>query len=668
MKHIKPVVDRIILAIVNLGEGNPRNVYDYTEDLILNKSEATTITPASSATLVTVLPVCESIATDAFKAADTGYNPSGGVDLSNATSLTSIGDNAFGQWTNANIGGSNSYFNRLVIPPTVTTIDGWAFDNWTSQESIIDFNPSTSVLTTIGQKAFARWTSAYINTYMGVSVRVVIPPTVTTIGVEAFENWTSHVNGFDFNYGTSQLTTIGARAFKNSGSNKFNLSFPTSLTSIGSESFSGWTDNTFDLACPAIHTIPYYAFYNWINAKGSTETITIKVGYESLDADYHGYNSGGPWDEVTDNGFTGDTAKMTLNVDYDSKGIYAISRSLANHEMKIKNVDRFGMDNGGSWKHGYFLSKAKIESQILTELTAKHGSATAEAIMDRLATTPNDVTLAPEVMLYTWQMSDGTEHNTMRTDDWNLQQSMVDATNPATHSQRLKHAPTGIMWSFKWSGENGCSSINNNYISGGKWLGCNISGGYGMHCNTSKPCGNSDYPDSGGNKKYFAIPTSGRSDITVEVPSNFLVPLGVYVIEQYAFANWNSYEGMPRFGSNVSDIGNNAFANWYSVTGKQPSGEDHRLTIQSGVTTIGSEAFVNMGGNGGALQSETINTIEFRNADNPTMGWHAFHPQNGLTKRAIIVPSYCTPAQIQAYKDELDGTGDLFSTINGVAW
>ena len=136
------------------------------------------------------------------------------LDLSNATSLTSIGENAFSSCSNLT--------GKLVIPSSVISIIA-SFSN--SSITSLDLSNATS-LTTVGVGAFQSCSN--------LTGDLVIPSSVTTIGNSAF-------------FGSS-ITSL-------------DLSNATSLTSIGEESFASCKYISGDIVIPKkIDTISYYAF------------------------------------------------------------------------------------------------------------------------------------------------------------------------------------------------------------------------------------------------------------------------------------------------------------------------------------------------------------------------------------------------------------------------
>jgi len=118
-----------------------------------------------------------------------------GLDLSEATSLVSIGDSTF---LGTDLRGT------LVIPNTVTTIGPYAFYHSTKLTGL-DLSKATS-LVEIGDGAF--WDTDLAGT-------LVIPAKVTTIGNDAFYHSTK-LTGLDLSKATS-LVSIGDNAFVRTG-------------------------------------------------------------------------------------------------------------------------------------------------------------------------------------------------------------------------------------------------------------------------------------------------------------------------------------------------------------------------------------------------------------------------------------------------------------------
>ena len=136
------------------------------------------------------------------------------LDLSNATSLTSIEENAFSSCSNLT--------GKLVIPSSVISIiNSFSSSSITS----LDLSNATS-LTTIGIGAFSDCSK--------LSGDLVIPSSVTTIENRAFAS--------------TKITSL-------------DLSQATNLTSIGEESFGSCKYISGDIVIPKkVDTISYYAF------------------------------------------------------------------------------------------------------------------------------------------------------------------------------------------------------------------------------------------------------------------------------------------------------------------------------------------------------------------------------------------------------------------------
>eukprot|EP00964_Phaeocystis_antarctica_P059190 scaffold35139_cov60-Phaeocystis_antarctica.AAC.1 len=122
-----------------------------------------------------------------------GYTRLTGLDLSQAASLVSIGNWAFGK---TDITGT------LVIPAKVETIGDYAFSN--SKLTGLDLSDAAS-LVLIGDNAFG---------YTEITGTLMIPAKVETIGGDAF--YQTELTGLDLSNAAS-LVSIGGAAFSGTG-------------------------------------------------------------------------------------------------------------------------------------------------------------------------------------------------------------------------------------------------------------------------------------------------------------------------------------------------------------------------------------------------------------------------------------------------------------------
>ena len=192
-----------------------------------------------------------------------GDNQISALDLSNATSLETIGEAAFA---------GNPISGTLTIPSSVTTIGGSAFKD--IQISTLNLSNASS-LEIIGHFAF------YGNQLSGT---LTIPSSVTSIGNDAFSSYsasdvepTNRISGLVFASG-SHLRTIGNSAFSDnqlSGT----LTIPSSVTSIGERAFDENQISTLDLSnATSLTAIGSYAFtYNQLSG-----TLTIPSSVTSI--------------------------------------------------------------------------------------------------------------------------------------------------------------------------------------------------------------------------------------------------------------------------------------------------------------------------------------------------------------------------------------------------
>jgi len=160
--------------------------------------------------------------------------------------LTAIGNYAFAGCTGIGTTDTGLQKTTIAIPNKVVTIGNYAFYDC-NNVARLNLTPATSVLTTIGQYAFANWTTLGRNLDGEAFFDVLtIPASVVTIGAHAFEN---AFNLRQMSLSGSKLTTIGDYAFagtavfgRNNGNGTdmaYTLTIPNSVTAIGAFAFAG---------------------------------------------------------------------------------------------------------------------------------------------------------------------------------------------------------------------------------------------------------------------------------------------------------------------------------------------------------------------------------------------------------------------------------------------
>ena len=170
------------------------------------------------------------------------------LDLSQATSLTTIGDYAFNYCYNLT--------GDLVIPSSVTSIGDSAFSH--TRFTSLDLSNATS-LTTIEQCAFEDCEN--------LTGDLMIPSSVTNIGETAFGNC-YNINSLDLSQATS-LKDIGQGSFEICANLTGNLVIPSSVTNIGSSAFFQTRITSLDLSnATSLTTINYNSFETCTNLTG----------------------------------------------------------------------------------------------------------------------------------------------------------------------------------------------------------------------------------------------------------------------------------------------------------------------------------------------------------------------------------------------------------------
>ncbi len=157
-------------------------------------------------------------------------------------SVTSIERYAFYNWTSNN--------QPLVIPNSVTSIGNSAFRGWSANNQPLVIPNS---VTSIGKRAFYDWSSN--------NQPLVIPEGVTSIERYAFSDWSSNNQPLVI---PNSVTSIGEGAFRDWSSNNQPLVIPNSVTSIGDSAFQGWSANNQPLVIPnSVTSIGWSAFQGW---------------------------------------------------------------------------------------------------------------------------------------------------------------------------------------------------------------------------------------------------------------------------------------------------------------------------------------------------------------------------------------------------------------------
>ena len=197
----------------------PQNCYGMVgDDVFLSQNELETAIGNASGTMTLQLgPLVENTYLKTISnAIKTSPNLSSvRLDLSNATSVTSIGDNAFNNCTK---------LASVTIPSSVTSIGNNAFNSCTALASVT----IPSSVTSIGRFAFY---------HCAELASVTIPSSVTSIGGYAFSGC------LELKSATISSSVIGNDAF-NSCTKLASVTIPSSVTSIGNHAFYSCTSLT----------------------------------------------------------------------------------------------------------------------------------------------------------------------------------------------------------------------------------------------------------------------------------------------------------------------------------------------------------------------------------------------------------------------------------------
>jgi len=125
-----------------------------------------------------------------------------------------------------------TYFNAINLPSTVTAVNlasGW---NWSDRSAVTTWGLQNTRITAVPADFMK-------NATLGASVKVLLPNTVTTINADAFNGCTATVV---FATDTA-LSTLGNNAFK-SNTTLTSLKFGSGTVSIGTNAFEGCTGLT----------------------------------------------------------------------------------------------------------------------------------------------------------------------------------------------------------------------------------------------------------------------------------------------------------------------------------------------------------------------------------------------------------------------------------------
>ena len=214
-------------ALINSFRSNAEPVQMGDIWVTVDDSDPTIITGYSSGNgTLTVASNIKQIKDDAFHE---GTPELQGLDLSQAISLTTIGDQAF--YSCKNLTGD------LVIPSSVTNIGQFAF--YTTKITSLDLSNATS-LTTIGQGGFNSTNITSLDLSQATSLITIEPTT--------FEYCTNLTGNITI---PSSVTTIDNYAFHGTNITSLDLSQATSLTTIGYQTFHSCTNLTGDLVFPS---------------------------------------------------------------------------------------------------------------------------------------------------------------------------------------------------------------------------------------------------------------------------------------------------------------------------------------------------------------------------------------------------------------------------------
>ena len=178
----------------------------------------------------------ESIGSSAFKKASADRYKIASVDMSEASSLVSIGNDAF--W-------GNSQITSLTLPDSLTSIGTYAFYQCTGITSLT----LPDSLTKIGENAFRDCS--------GITGEITIPAGIKNLENNVFSGC-SKLTGV---YLPSQLTTIGESVFAGCSGLKFirvagqdapagNFILPSGLTRMGSQAFMGCSGIVGEVTIP----------------------------------------------------------------------------------------------------------------------------------------------------------------------------------------------------------------------------------------------------------------------------------------------------------------------------------------------------------------------------------------------------------------------------------
>ena len=222
------------------------------------------------------------------------------LDLSQATSLTTIGNDAFQEcWNligNIRIPSSvtsigNQAFDgcrltgKLVIPSSVTSIGDYAFAHTSFTEISIDSsNLNYCLATNLGSDAYVvlsgtdgTWNDDSKATGKLACGKLIIPSNITQIQTSAFSD--TNITSLDLSNATN-LTTIGESAFSDCRNLTGDLVIPSSVTSIGNRAFDDTKITSLDLSQPtSLTNIGDNAFLFCSNLTGN---ITIPSNMTSI--------------------------------------------------------------------------------------------------------------------------------------------------------------------------------------------------------------------------------------------------------------------------------------------------------------------------------------------------------------------------------------------------
>ncbi len=446
----------------------------------------------------------------------------------------------------------------VIIPQGVTSIGGWAFFDWESNNQPLVIPNS---VTSIGGIAFSDWTSN--------NQPLIIPNSVTSIGYASFANWNSNKHPLVI---PESVTSIGASAFGYWQLVPYvEIQAITPPTLASSIAFSGQGDAP--IYVPDESVDDYKKATNWVNLASRIFPISDRtqegggggIPEAPIDDKLYGRKNAA-WSEI----ISGGGGEVDLN-----------EMAYFNYAGNIYGSKYSLLEN--AWEHSFTVDPSEISADgalFTYRGKAQYPNGETEGVI-----IPQGVTSIGDRAFYGWESNDQplvipnsvTSIGDYAFADWNANNQPLVIPNSVTS--------IGNSAFDGWTSNNQPLVIPNSVTSIDNWAFYNwISNNHPLVIPESVTnIGNSAFRYWTSNNQPLVIPNSITSigDFAFcNWKSNnqpLVIPDSITSIGEYAFWDWASNNQPLVIPNSVTSIGKGAFSNWQSV----PYVEIHATTPPS---------------------------------------------------------------------------------------